>query len=116
LAVHPERKAATPVGKVRAQVIQPPPHSPSSGGQPHNRRDAAEHQRFGEYLHDDAPSAGAERGPHDDLGLARGRAREHQQPDVGAHEREEHDDEDVPGQQRHRSARSVNCPHRFGET
>jgi hypothetical protein len=86
-----------------------------AAGQPDDGRHAAQHERFREELHDDAPPAGAERGAHDELGLACRRAREHEQPDVGADENEQHDDEHVPGKQGHRLPWPPERPHRLGE-
>jgi len=62
-------------------------------------RHGSEHQGFREQLHDNAPSAGAERGPYHDFGLASRCARKHEEPDVGAHQHEQHQDEDIARQQ-----------------
>jgi hypothetical protein len=57
----------------------------------------AEAERFSDELSDQAPAAGAERGPDDDLRLARGGTREHQERYVAAHQQHEQGDDEIRG-------------------
>ncbi len=114
----PAQKATTRMSKVSVTVAGSRPCGMSDGAtlrmaaptaDPKRAADQREHDAFGQQLPDDAPAAGAERGPHRQLARAHGRAREQQVGDVGAAD-EEHESDDA--EEQHRREPQIAADHR----
>ena len=65
------------------------------GHEADHRRNASEHERLGEHLHDDPAATRSEGVAHDELALARRGAREQEKGDVAADEDQQHAREEV---------------------
>ena len=90
--IEPEGEPA----QVHLEKLQPPVAEGEIGGhEADHRRNASEHERLGEHLHDDPAATRSEGAAHDELALARRGAREQEKGDVAADEHEQHDREEV---------------------